>query len=64
MTVKVLLVVLLCLFSASVICSVATTVMDTSLEHSWTEPAHASYLTLGGCGNEPEGKDKGGGGWP
>lgn len=61
---KVLFIVFLCLFSASAICSVAMTVMDTSLVSNWTEPALTSGLTLDGDGINPIVDDKDGGGWP
>lgn len=64
MNMKVLFMVFLCLFSVSVICSVAMTVMNTASEYSQTEPALTSDLALDGDGIDPIVDDKGGGGWP
>jgi hypothetical protein len=62
---KVLSLIFLCLFSASIICNVAMVMQNATDEQSckaFTNPGHADYLTINGT--EPMMGDPGDGGWP
>jgi len=62
---KVLFVMFLCLFSASIICNTAMTMMNESEEWNWiglTRTGDIGYLINNRI--EPAGDPIGGGGWP
>jgi hypothetical protein len=62
---KVLFIVFLCLFSASIICNTAAASLDTVQEWSceaFTCTAHAGHVTINRT--EPAAGDPIGGGWP
>jgi len=62
---KVLFVMFLCLFSASIICSTAMTMLNEPEEWSWKEFTHAVHIGyLRNNRIEPAGDPIGGGGWP
>jgi hypothetical protein len=67
LNVKMCLIVLLCLLSMSAACNVAITTLRApglSSQSNNNVRDSVKYLTLGGNLTQPNGEDKGGGGWP
>jgi hypothetical protein len=63
---KACVILLLCLLSISVVCNVAMISLKAPASGGRGNNVHTdvNYLTVGGNLTEPDGKDKGGGGWP